>query len=223
MPISHFISLISIIVLTGCNHHNNPSIKSTNSKTKFNEIDTNHNKKISFDELADFKKKREDKFINKSLNSNFEACDKDKNSIITKDEIRNSNINIPPIYGEINNKNPNYICFLNKNDFLFFDKNQDNKITKEELKQIKKNTSYSEKCDKNSDNKLDIKEATSSSCGYPLDEFKARDFNHDGFITLEEEKYLSAKKSFQYLDKNKDNTLDENEFKEMSFFADSLN
>ena len=109
-----------------------------------------------------------------------------------------------------------YFCFINKKQFSFFDKNTDNVITKDELTSRRFPSSFETKCDVNHDKKLDRKEATSNSCGYPNDEFTARDLNHDGFLTMEELKYLNRKSKFKSYDQNGDGSLDVDEFKALS-------
>ena len=213
--------IFTILLLTAC-VHTSTAPKSIAKKTNFSEVDNNRNGKISLNEFINYVDKREKEYSDKSLASNLKVCDKNLDGMITLDEIKYSNKNVPPIYGEVDTKNKKYVCFINKKQFSLFDKNGDNVITKDELSSNMVSSSIGTICDLNNDGKIDKKEASSKSCGYPNDEFIKKDLNQDGFLTLKELKYLDRKSTFDSFDKNKDNNLDINEFRNVSFFGDAL-
>ena len=206
------------LFFTACIHH---AVKEPIT-TKFSKVDNNQNGKISLNEYIAYVEKKEQMYTDTSLNSNFEVCDKDRDGKITINELKLVDKVVPRIYGEVDASNPKYFCFINKKQFSLFDKNSDNIITKDELKSRRFPNYFQPKCDLDNDKRLDRKEATSNSCGYPNDEFTAQDLNHDGFLTMKELKYLTRKNRFLSYDKNKNGNLDENEFRGISFFGDAL-
>ena len=212
------LSIIITLCFTACTHK---PLKAP-TKTNFTTLDHNRDGKISLDEYIAYAEKREQNNKDISLNSNFEVCDKNKDEKITIDELHLVDQVVPRIYGEVDASNPKYFCFINQKQFAFFDKNSDNMITREELKNKRFSNSFGSKCDLNNDKKLDRKEATATSCGYPNDEFTKSDLNHDGFITMQELRYINKRNLFQAYDKNSDGNLDRNEFRNVSFFGDAL-
>ena len=210
-----------ILSLAACVHTSTVS-RSVPRKTNFSEVDHNKNGKISLNEFIYYVDKREKDYLGKSLDSNLKVCDKNSDGKITLDEIHYSTKNVPPIFGKVDTRNKKYVCFINKKQFSLFDKNGDNIITRYELSSNMVPNYFGVNCDLNKDGKLDKKEATSKSCGFPNDEFRKEDLNKDGFLTLKELKYLSRQNTFLSIDKNKDNNLDINEFRDASFFGDAL-
>jgi len=213
--------IFTILLLTAC-VHTSTTPRSMPKKTNFSEVDNNKNGKISLNEFINYVDKRERAYSDKSLASNLKVCDKNLDGKITLDEITYSDKNVPPIYGEVDTRNKKYVCFINKKQFSLFDKNGDNIITRDELNNNVFSRTFDGKCDLNKDGKLDIKEATSKACGFPNDEFIKKDLNQDGFLTFKELRYLDRKNTFDSFDKNRDNNLDINEFKNVSFFGDAL-
>ena len=206
------------LFFTACIHH---AVKEPIT-TKFSKVDNNQNGKISLNEYIAYAEKKEQIYTDISLNSNFEVCDKNRDGKITIDELTLVDKVVPRIYGEVDVSNPKYFCFINKKQFSFFDKNTDSVITKDELKSQRFSSLFGIRCDLNKDKRLDKKEATSNACGYPNDEFIAHDLNHDGFLTMKELKYLNKKNRFLFYDKNGDGNLDENEFRSVLFFGNTL-
>ena len=181
------------------------------SKIRFDYIDNNQNNKISEQEFLTHEKEKRQFQENTHINALIESCDKNGDKQISLDEIPEENSDIPIIYEEaMMVKRP---CVMNKHHFKFKDINNDGVLTFDELiakqpvkpmpmpvlrdakeemfKYLKKKY---KKCDENNDEKLSKKEATSTSCHMPSNDFTEADANSDGFLTLEEVLDIATRK-----------------------------
>jgi Ca2+-binding EF-hand superfamily protein len=142
----------------------------------------------------------------KHVQSIITSCDKNGDNQISLDEVpkRYNNSNPVGVY-DIELKE---LCFISQYEFSAKDKNHDNILTAGEL--LAKNNvipypivedinseerdkireaslkRHYELCDKNSDGKLSLAEATTKKCRIPSEIFIESDSNKDNFLTLEE-------------------------------------
>jgi len=169
------------------------------SKTLFNYVDKDNDAKISQDEFIAYINEKSRLQELKQVQSMIASCDKNGDQQITLDEIPKRDV-VPYVPTE----KP---CYLSKYEFLAKDSNHDNILTAEELlakniipsprveevsseERAKRQEVYLKKhyeiCDKNSDGKLTLIEASSQKCRIPSETFTQADSNQDNFLTLAE-------------------------------------
>jgi len=175
------------------------------TQTLFNYIDKDEDTKVSQDEFIAYTNEKSRLQELKQVQSIIASCDKNGDQQITLDEIPNRDV--VPYMVNLNELQPKEPCYLSKYEFSAKDSNHDNILTAEELlaknivpsprveevsseERAKRQEVYLEKhyevCDKNSDGKLTLIEATSQKCRIPSETFTQADSNQDNFLTLEE-------------------------------------
>jgi len=214
--ISQIITIILLFIMTACSATKKESLQGIAelntkvSKVRFDYIDNNSNNKISEQEFITYEKDKRQFREHSHINNLIESCDENGDKQISLDEIPEQNTNEPIAYEEM--QMPNKRCHMNKHHFNFKDTNHDGILTfdeliaerpitpmpvpfkdrKEEMEKYLKEK-Y-KKCDKDNDEKLTLKEATSTACHMPSADFTEADINSDEFLTLQEVLEIATKK-----------------------------
>ena len=176
------------------------------SKKFLKKIDSNKDKKVSFDELLAYKTKKQRERLKNNIDRLYKTCDKNKDDKIDKTEVVKVNFEAPVIYDD--QHNGKMACSLNTDKLSAYDNNGDGFIDKKEAEDIvnyrpnkkfrkiqklrqKKRASIQAKksfkhCDKDHDEQLSLREAASINCNMVTEQFDAHDKNKDGYLSLEE-------------------------------------
>ncbi len=188
-------------------------VKEKMSKILFNHVDSDRSTKISEEEFVAYQKEKSELQERRQIERMIESCDKNGDKQISLDEIPQKDPTRPIPIDVMAYESYKEACYMNRDGFTHFDTNHDNIITFDEMAtkkdvpmmpyptvtpvpipvpedRIKEMERYiTEKysrCDKNSDGKLTLMEATSKICRIPSDEFLEADSNNNNFLTLQE-------------------------------------
>ena len=199
------------------------SFKVPYTKNIFSTIDINRDNGISLEEFMSFTEKEEEKNRRTSMSRMFLRCDTNHDYQIDFSEARMPIIYKSDSYYSSDIPNPNYIplppvnyaCMISQNNFKEYDVDSDNLVTFNEFSkhledgiksnddiisanrlEVYKNNSANDRfkqCDKNSDSKIDRKEAMLEICHIDKFVFAIADKNKNGSIALDELVALPAK------------------------------
>ena len=210
------VSLLAIVsLMVGCSTQKTTSQTNTLTslsdvnqhiaKTLFNYVDKDKDAKITKDEFVNYSNEKNQLQELKQVQSMIASCDKNGDQQISLDELPNRDA-VPQVVN-LNEIQPKEPCYLSKYEFSAKDSNHDDILTTEELLSkkivpypIKEEVNSEERdrqrdvflkkhyesCDKNSDGKLTLAEATTKRCRIPSEIFTQADSNKDNFLTLEE-------------------------------------
>ncbi len=188
----------------------NDDIEKAISNTLFTQMDSNKDKKISFDEVFAYRIKEEKKQYESRANRMLKKCDKNKDGRISlKDEIFKLSFDDIPSF----DTPPTEIseCHVPEEVIEIFDSNNDGYISKDEFinsmvqeqgrppkrirkkqkerqekRMIKQQTKQFKRCDKDNNQYLTLREAASMRCNIFTEMFDARDKDGDALISLQE-------------------------------------
>jgi len=206
--------------------------KSKLSNKVFNHYDLNKDKTLSFDEFIAFSHEMKEKEENKRIEETIKSCDKNHNGKIESTEV--------PTEEEMEEafkkgfQNVEKICYIEKMEFNNINRNQDDFITKEEIKasynrsylamwdntveempkidEVKDFKKQLEQCDKNKDREINLIEATSEICYMTSEEFleysssPQKSFSIDE-ITHPPKSQINVETKFKRCDSNNDSQL----------------
>ncbi len=184
--------------------------KAKNNSPVFIKLDTNKDEKISLKEIHDYKVEIDIKRMKKQVEDTFKKCDKNQDGKISKEETSlkkndeddfNSDCRLPTIV--LDTMDQNQDGFLDKKeamDNIRPSVSQRSKIAKQMRRKLKEKeekirakyiVKRFEMCDKDKDELLTLREATSRVCGYDSDTFDELDKNLDELLSFDE---MSAKR-----------------------------
>ncbi len=169
----------------------------------FSKIDINKDEKVSFKEIHDYKVKIDIERMKVQVEETFKRCDKNKDGKISKEETssksadkENLKCRLPAIV--LDTMDQNQDGFLDKKEAMDNIRpsiSQRSKIAKQMRQKLKERedkirakyiVKRFEICDKDKDELLTLREATSRVCGYNSDTFDELDKNLDELLSFEE-------------------------------------
>ncbi len=180
--------------------------KQKNENSLFLQFDINKNDRISFKEIHDYKVESDTKRLKIEIRKIFKRCDQNKDGKISKEEAAfeigknekqiDKECRLPAIV--LDTMDLNQDGFLDKNEALEnirLSISQRSKITKQMRQKLKEReekirakyiVKRFEICDKDKDEQLTLREATSRICGYDSDSFDELDKDHDELLSFDE-------------------------------------
>ena len=206
--------------------------KSELSNKVFNHYDLNKDKTLSFDEFIAFSHEMKEKEENKRIEETMKSCDKNHNDKIESTEV--------PTEEEMEEafkkgfQNVEKMCHIEKMEFNNINKNQDDFITKEEIKasynrgysamwdnrveempkvdEVKDFKKQLERCDKNKDREITLIEATSDICYMTSEEFLEYSSSPEKSFSIDEithppKSQVNVEARFKRCDTNNDSQL----------------
>lgn len=180
------------------------------SKKLLKKIDTNKDKKVSFEELLSYKNKKAQQVLNSRIESLFKHCDKNKDDKIDPTEAIKAKPDDADYYHDytLPSDSKPQKCTFNTDRLTAYDNNEDGfldrkeagdavnfrptkkakkqreeRITKQQNAQLK---NIFKTCDKNQDQQLSFREAASMNCNMVTEQFDAHDKNKDNYLSLKE-------------------------------------
>ncbi len=188
-----------------------PSTQEKMMQLSFEEFDSDNNQKISFKEIQAFQlKKRKERAI-KQIERTFQNCDKNNDRKISKDEaISEIDINIREPHIPVKRSTCHFpvialeMMDANKDGFLSYKEAVENTIptakqkaifakktasiraSKENEERTKYERKHFQECDKDKDELLSLREATSRICRMDSDTFFQLDKDEDEMLSLAE-------------------------------------
>ena len=188
----------------------NSDIEKAISNTLFTQMDSNKDKKVSFDEVFAYRTKEEKRRYESRANRMIKECDKDKDGRVSlKNEIFKLSFDDIPSFDTPPKKISE--CHVPKEIIEIFDLNSDGYITKDEFlnsmiqeqgrppkrirkkqkerlekRMIKQQEKQFKRCDKDNNQYLTLREAASMRCNIFTEMFDARDKDGDALISLQE-------------------------------------
>ena len=184
--------------------------KNTLNQNIFTHYDKDKNKVLSFEEFSLLSKELKKKELKKMTNDLWERC-ANKDNFIASDKALDE--------AEIIKSQPK--CYLTKTEFQDMDKDNDHKVSREELvtyytdamsyrgmispNGIRKRNELPDllmACDTNKDDKLNLIEATSSKCSMNSDTFIEMDKDKNSFLEKNELKQMNQRNEDPKIDLN---------------------